>query len=854
MSVLRRFGALLTLALLTLGVPWGLLTYGHVERLARISPEILLRPDDGSIALATLAVIGWAAWFVFMCGLVFELVRTLSQGRWRVPRLGPAQALAAVLLAALVANSPKLALATPAPPPPVVATVTTARPAPTVVSPAPAEEPPVRVAVVQEGDSLIRLAEQHLGDGARWIELYELNRDRVADPDHIEPGWILRLPAAFVEPPPPPPPAKPPQIGAVAGGLPRQVVGEVATAVKVTEKPSEEPSDWRAQLAPTQGVSAEAVALSVGAFLAAGIVAGLHLRRAARPKRPIGRRFVDASGPARRLESLLAAHAAPTQRAQLDAAQRALAATFRDRGVLPALDHVRAGREITFVFAQHPGEAPETFRADAEATWTYIGSACEAEPCVAYPALAAIGQAGPDTICLDIANGLRTADPAVGLAIAHNLTHAPWSCAVRVVCVGLAPAGGQAVTSVDAAALVAETAARRRARRSNPAPSKDAAGAQPARHARLTLIADDELRDLPQPRLAVLDPDLAEAHAPLIVIGASVDGAGCVAADSNAPAELVGMRLRTPTTRLALTPFTVDIATAEAISSLETAASDDTTEPAPWWAHDLPDNVVPLISRPVQRTPIVSPPDVLHPTLRLLGPIDLLGARGTPPTRAERSCLEYCAWLLEHPGATASQMTDALIVAEGTRRSNMSRLRTWLGRDDEDEPYLPDAYSGRIHLHSDVSSDWQRLQILLGQGVNIAPKESLVAALDLVRGAPLADAAPTQWHWAEPLRSDMVATIRDIGARLSELALDTGDLDLVRWATARALAAAPQDELLIGLRIRAEHRAGNQREVERLALRLAAHARQLGVDLHLDTILLLQEVMEGHPRAQRISA
>ena len=37
-----------------------------------------------------------------------------------------------------------------------------------------------------------------------------------------------------------------------------------------------------------------------------------------------------------------------------------------------------------------------------------------------------------------------------------------------------------------------------------------------------------------------------------------------------------------------------------------------------------------------------------HPTLHLLGPIELLGAVGTSPPRAGKQCLEYCAWLLEH--------------------------------------------------------------------------------------------------------------------------------------------------------------------------------------------------------------
>ncbi|MBO0812623.1 MAG: bacterial transcriptional activator domain-containing protein [Microlunatus sp.] len=195
-------------------------------------------------------------------------------------------------------------------------------------------------------------------------------------------------------------------------------------------------------------------------------------------------------------------------------------------------------------------------------------------------------------------------------------------------------------------------------------------------------------------------------------------------------------------------------------------------------------------------------------------------------------------------------MAAGLAVAEGTRRSNMSRLRNWLGSDDLGEPYLPDAYSGKIMLSPLVSSDWHRLQLLTHAGVNRTSTEGLAKALDLVRGAPLADAAPLQWHWAEEMRTDMVSVIRDIGVELAGRALDASDIDLARWAASRALTAAPQDEFLMGARIRTEHQAGNGAEVERLALQLAAQGRALGVDLHPETVDLLQQVMEGRLRAR----
>ena len=88
------------------------------------------------------------------------------------------------------------------------------------------------------------------------------------------------------------------------------------------------------------------------------------------------------------------------------------------------------------------------------------------------------------------------------------------------------------------------------------------------------------------------------------------------------------------------------------------------------------------------------------------------------------------------------------------------------------------------------------------------------------------------------------------GVELAARALQAGDLDLARWSAARALVAAPGDELLLAARIRTEHRAGNAAETERLTLQLAAQARRLGVDLDPATVTLLQEVMEGRVRAR----
>ena len=45
-----------------------------------------------------------------------------------------------------------------------------------------------------EGDSLNSIASLELGDGTRWIEIYQLNRATIPDPDRIRAGQRLLLP------------------------------------------------------------------------------------------------------------------------------------------------------------------------------------------------------------------------------------------------------------------------------------------------------------------------------------------------------------------------------------------------------------------------------------------------------------------------------------------------------------------------------------------------------------------------------------------------------------------------------------------------------------------------------------
>lgn len=47
---------------------------------------------------------------------------------------------------------------------------------------------------VKAGDTLSRIAKEHLGDANAYMRIFELNRDQLNDPNMIKPGQVLKLP------------------------------------------------------------------------------------------------------------------------------------------------------------------------------------------------------------------------------------------------------------------------------------------------------------------------------------------------------------------------------------------------------------------------------------------------------------------------------------------------------------------------------------------------------------------------------------------------------------------------------------------------------------------------------------
>ncbi|WP_328851014.1 LysM peptidoglycan-binding domain-containing protein [Micromonospora globbae] len=220
--VLTGLGALVVLCAVVVGAPVALLAFAgnplpdHVPSLAEVGATLTSR-DDGQLFLRALAVAGWFGWATFTLSVLVELgAQALRRPAPRLPGMSRQQRAAAALVgsvALIVAAAPAAASAaavtgTQAYAGPTAVAGTQAYAGPTVVAradsassgPATVASPITRDAPyggapvyrVAKGDYLGAVAERYLDEFADYRELARLNR--LADPDRIRPGQLIRLP------------------------------------------------------------------------------------------------------------------------------------------------------------------------------------------------------------------------------------------------------------------------------------------------------------------------------------------------------------------------------------------------------------------------------------------------------------------------------------------------------------------------------------------------------------------------------------------------------------------------------------------------------------------------------------
>jgi nucleoid-associated protein YgaU len=65
---------------------------------------------------------------------------------------------------------------------------------PAIPQPTPAKAS-MKTYTVKSGDTLSEIAKRELGSANKYMEIFNANRDQLADPDKIKPGQVLKIPA-----------------------------------------------------------------------------------------------------------------------------------------------------------------------------------------------------------------------------------------------------------------------------------------------------------------------------------------------------------------------------------------------------------------------------------------------------------------------------------------------------------------------------------------------------------------------------------------------------------------------------------------------------------------------------------
>ncbi|MFD5017140.1 hypothetical protein [Streptomyces chartreusis] len=296
-------------------------------------------------------------------------------------------------------------------------------------------EPSEHVVTVQAGDYLSTIAQDELGDGNAWPQLFEASRGRpqpnglpaITDPDLIRPGQQITMPDTQPEHLPEDHPGSEPdgqQTPPPAAGQPgeedpggntsadqapvpgRTAAPEAASPAPApsTSRPDEQPD--RAEASASASVSAapepgnsvspsvtpasrtpaasEAgstltlrLVLGAGALLAAAVTGALALRRTLqRRRRRPGETIAIAPEPST-AEAQLAAAAEPDGAARLDVALRTLARQVAEEeggGTVPLLRAARIGTRTLQVLPEDVAQAPKAPFLSGEGGWWLLPS------------------------------------------------------------------------------------------------------------------------------------------------------------------------------------------------------------------------------------------------------------------------------------------------------------------------------------------------------------------------------------------------------------------------------------------------------------------------------------------------
>ena len=877
-DVLAGVGAIVLLVALTIGVPIALITVvglplpHTVPKLSALTSQL-----DITAILRILSVIVWLAWIQLVWCVLVEIKAAASRiqghaaGSPKVPLAGATQSLAHRLVTAALLLFTAAAALTPAvinhgPPRPahsVSAQVTPAQLTPAQVTPAigvtsaglTASQAPqshhhapnsdkmytVNPPVGRFHESLWEIAHNHLGDGRRYREIFELNSGRV-QPDGskltiaslIRPGWQLLMPKD----------AHGPGIEAVtpklagelglAGHPSQRGVGTEDPGLPVGQAPSGSVRDhgiWASPATPAQQAPGWPYELSAASLLAAGVLAALgRKRREQLWRRAFGRRIAGPDPDAALAEKALRLGADDPAVRMLDTGLRHLC---RQLGA--------AGRTPPTVFAAHLGQEnldlwvappdpnpPRPWQAadggqvwrlpfaamaglDAPDTGGAPGGPATMAP---YPGLVSLGtnDSGRVLVDLEVAHGLiavrgpRPVVQAALSALAVELVTNRWSDHMRVTLIGFGD--GLAEISperVEVAHTLDEILPDLEKRAAEVRGAMASAGIDSVLTGRSLgpFPATDAAIWAPNYLIMGVPPTQAQADRLLAlarsryrmgfgyVIAGDIRGATWtwdLSGEGRLRADALGFDLEAQ-----LLPPEQYAAVVKLFRGAEAGA-------------DVPLGA--LSQAGAAPAGHLDADAILPVEIGLLGHLEVQAPGPLEPDRLALAT-ELVVYLAAHPdGVHTNVLTGAVWprgVSNEVRDAALSRVHAWLGTDEQGQPNLVTDESGRLRLGPGARVDWQVFRALFARASQAAAASQEAAeagylerALTLVRGQFLDGRDPARYAWlaTDEIEYEVTAAVADAAHRLSALRLAAGDPDGAMEAARAGLRLAFNDEIL----------------------------------------------------------
>ncbi|MEV0243037.1 BTAD domain-containing putative transcriptional regulator [Streptomyces sp. NPDC050674] len=746
-------------------------------------------------------------------------------------------------------------------------------------------------------DSLWEIAQRHLGDGRRYKEIFELNKDRVqpdgsklSEASLIRPGWIMEMPGDarggdLVEMPHEAPDVSPEvqqqisdyaqtgdhaQGGGGAQGGSGHAQGGGATQVSVPEqqRPAHDAGHRQATAVGAESDSSFGLpeALLTAPLLAAGLLGALGRRRRQALWQSAfgslgGRRGMEPptpTGDAQDVQDALLVGADPEGVRLLDRSLRGLAASLAEESrPLPVVYAAwLSNGDLHLQLAQPAGKPPAPWQQGQDQTFWMLSRADaeryeDVDTAAPYPGLVSLGTMDDSRLLLNLEavpgivslSGREADRAAVFASVAAELATNGWSDRMTITLVGfgedLTPLAPNRIRHLeDVEALVetmeAETRQRRGALGAAGHDSVLTGRTGPAQHTRWAPHLV-LLAAQPSAEDAVKLAELA-SDASRLGIGYLV---GTETGDLPGAAwemEITGEgKLLAPLLGLELDAQSLPVAQQRAVVELFVEADPERGPDGPTTAPPF------LVDISEQGRPAVY--------ARLVGPYEIIGLEEPD---GERSALlhEALALLLLHrEGVHPRVLSSALWprgVTDDVRDALLDRLRDWLGTDPDGTPRLATDGSGRLTLAKTVVSDLDVLRSLYheatqgrGVGSRAVRGRLLTDALVLVRGPLLADRPEGRYRWLthEIVDAQLPLLVADTGLALCAFHMEKDRAEKAIEALNAALRTAPADERLWHEMLRATHATGDEDRLRALAADLVTRGGARGLPPRTEALL-----------------